>query len=49
MAKWDRGKLMEGKYFFYDDLEYKMDTWDYCTLKDRRFYTEITKGMPVLV
>ena len=22
MAKWDRGKLIEGKYFFFDNLEY---------------------------
>ena len=22
VAKWERGKLLEGKYFFYDNLEY---------------------------
>jgi len=22
VAKWDRGKLIEGKYFFFDNLEY---------------------------
>ena len=37
---------MEGKYFFYDELEYqKKEEWEYCTLADRRFYTEITKGL----
>ena len=56
VAKWDRGKLIEGKYFFYDDLEY-VDTskkesaepdkepWGYCTNKDRQFYTEVIKGL----
>ena len=40
VAKWERGKMIEGKYFL-DNLEYKKEDWDYCTLKDRRFYTEI--------
>ena len=53
MAKWDRGKLIDGKYFFFDNLEYidsdkqkvaKKDPWDYCTDKDRRFYTEVAKN-----
>ena len=34
-----------GKYFFYDDLEYQDGEWDYCTSKDRRFYTEVKKGL----
>ena len=50
VAKWDRGKLIEGKYFFYDNLEYidskKVENpWEYCTNKDRQFYTEIRKGL----
>lgn len=53
MAKWDRGKLLEGKYFFYDNLEFgakaedesTQANWDYCTIKDRRFYTEKLKGL----
>lgn len=49
VAKWDRGKLIDGKYFFYDNLEYNAnqdkDPWDYCTNKDRQFYTEILKGL----
>lgn len=45
VAKWERGKMIEGKYYFYDDLEYKKDDWDYCTLKNRQFYTEIKKGL----
>ena len=46
MAKWDRGKMIEGRYYFYDTLEFKdQDNWDYCTIKDRRFYTENLKGL----
>ena len=53
MAKWDRGKLIDGKYFFYDNLEFgaqagdeaSQQQWDYCTIKDRRFYTEKLKGL----
>ena len=45
VAKWDRGKLIDGKYFFYDNLEYSDNNWDYCTIKDRSFYTEILKGL----
>lgn len=40
VAKWERGKLIEGKYFFYDKLEFEDKTWKYSTQKDRRFYTE---------
>ncbi len=42
---WERGIMKDGKYFFYDDLEYKEDNWNYCTSKDRRFYTEVKKGL----
>ena len=45
VAKWERGKMIEGKYFFYDALEYKKENWDYCTLTNRQFYTEIIKGV----
>eukprot|EP00347_Sterkiella_histriomuscorum_P009913 403339397 len=45
VAKWDRGKLLEGNYFFYDKLEYNDGSWDYCTIKDRSFYTEKLKGL----
>ena len=45
VAKWDRGKLIEGNYFFYDNLEYNDANWDYCTIKDRSFYTEKLKGL----
>ena len=44
MAKWERGKMIEGQYFFHDDLKYDFDKWDYCTTTDRRFYAEIKKG-----
>ena len=45
VAKWDKGKLIEGQYFFYDNLQYQEDSWDYCTIKDRKFYTETMKGL----
>ena len=51
VAKWDRGKMIEGKYFFYDNLEYvdgkkkAAEPWEYCTNNDRSFYTEIMKGL----
>ena len=32
VAKWDRGKLIEGEYFFYDDLKFKDKEWNYCTI-----------------
>ena len=45
VAKWDRGKLIEGEYFFYDNLQFKDKEWNYCTIQDRRFYTEQLKGL----
>mmetsp|Transcript_25323 Transcript_25323/g.22348 ORF Transcript_25323/g.22348 Transcript_25323/m.22348 type:complete len:166 (+) Transcript_25323:53-550(+) len=44
-AKWERGKMMEGDYFFHDDLKYEFEEWDYCTEdQDRRFYYERKTG-----
>ena len=40
VAKWERGKMIGGEYFFYDDLKFKDKLWNYCTIEDRRFYTE---------
>ena len=37
--------MLDGKYFFFDDLELKEENWEYCTIKDRRFFTEVTKGL----
>lgn len=37
--------MIEGDYFFDDDLQYEFDNWDYCTEeKDRRFYYERQTG-----
>ena len=36
---------MEGNYFFYDNLGYADGSWEYCTIKDRKFYTETMKGL----
>jgi len=44
-AKWVRGKMVEGDYFFDDNLKYEFENWDYCTEeKDRRFYYERQTG-----
>ena len=37
--------MIEGKYYFYDELEYYKDNWNYCTITDRQFYTEIKKDL----
>ena len=37
--------MIEGEYFFYDDLKFKDKDWDYCTIQDRRYYTEQMKGL----
>ncbi len=48
-ATWNRGQAtgpgVGGKYIFKDQLEYGEDMWEYCTLKDRRFYSEICNGI----
>jgi len=48
VASWERGKMIEGKYLFYDNLEFDFankDDWKYCTKNDSRLYTEITQGL----
>lgn len=45
MAKWERGKLISGDYFFYDNLPYEEEGWNYSTQRDRSFYTEVLKGI----
>lgn len=37
---WAHGKQMEGKFTFYDGLEYAPEDWAYCTEGDRRFHSE---------
>ena len=37
--------MIGGEYFFYDDLKFKDKEWNYCTIEDRRFYTEQMKGL----
>ncbi|KAJ3127265.1 MORN repeat-containing protein 5 [Nowakowskiella sp. JEL0407] len=43
-AEWNKGKSSQGRYTFKDGLEYKLENWDYCTDKDRRFYSERVSG-----
>ncbi|XP_007442479.1 MORN repeat-containing protein 5 [Python bivittatus] len=40
-----RPRSAQGKYTFADGLEYKDHNWHYCDGYDRRFYTEICKGL----
>ena len=44
-AFWKEGKEVSGDYTFADGLEYEKKDWKYCTLDDRRFYTEIQDGL----
>lgn len=44
-AVWKNGRVVDGKYTFADGLEYSDDDWEYCDVYDRRFYTEICKGL----
>ena len=41
----NQGILQQGKYYFKDELAYKPSGWDYCTVKDRRFWDEIKNGI----
>jgi len=37
--------MIDGDYFFDDELKYEFESWDYCTEeKDRRFYYERLTG-----
>ncbi len=47
VGAWKRGKLVHGKYFFQDNLEYRPENWQYCTDGDRRFWTEIQNGIRI--
>mgnify|MGYP000523907321 CR=1 FL=1 len=44
-ATWERGKILEGEYEFYDGLMYDLGNWNYCTLSDRRVFIECRKGI----
>ena len=35
-AKWDRGNMMIGDYYFEDNLKYEFQEWKYCTGEDKR-------------
>jgi hypothetical protein len=43
-ADWELGKASNEQYTFKDGLKYKIDSWDYCTVQDRRFYSERVNG-----
>jgi hypothetical protein len=45
VAKWNKGKLVNGTYFYHDELKYSTQDWSYCTDADRRFWTGIQHGI----
>lgn len=48
-AIWERGRAVGegtgGRYTFHDGLEYEESDWEYCDGTDRRFYSEICRGI----
>ncbi len=42
---WNLGKKVSGDYFFFDDLKFEEENWDYCIGKDRRFNYERNNGI----
>lgn len=40
-AEWKEGIAIEGAYTFPDGLQHKRDEWEYCSPKDRRFFSEL--------
>ncbi|CAD8111804.1 unnamed protein product [Paramecium sonneborni] len=44
-AKWERGKMLDGTYFFEDHLKYEPIDWKYCIGDDRRFHQEIKQSI----
>ncbi|XP_063492098.1 MORN repeat-containing protein 5 isoform X3 [Symphalangus syndactylus] len=44
-AIWENGLAIKGTYTFADGLHYDEKNWHYCDGYDRRFYTEIPKGL----
>eukprot|EP01116_Phalansterium_solitarium_P010629 TRINITY_DN2563_c0_g1_i2.p1 TRINITY_DN2563_c0_g1~~TRINITY_DN2563_c0_g1_i2.p1 ORF type:complete len:123 (-),score=25.12 TRINITY_DN2563_c0_g1_i2:411-779(-) len=45
-ATWVNGKAVNARYTFSDGLQYdESASWPYCTGTDRRFYTEILRGI----
>jgi len=45
IAKWDKGKLVHGTYYYDDELQYFSKDWSYATDADRRFWTGIQNGI----
>lgn len=45
VAKWEHGKLLSGEYFFFDDLKFETENWDYCVGEDRQFNYERHNGI----
>ncbi|XP_037547895.1 MORN repeat-containing protein 5 [Nematolebias whitei] len=43
-ATWENGIAKQGSLTFADGLKYEENNWDYCTVNDRRFYSERCNG-----
>ena len=48
-AEWERGRAVGpgsgGQYTFKDGLQYEESEWKYCDGIDRRFWTEVCRGI----
>jgi hypothetical protein len=44
-ARWEHGKIITGRYEFSDGLGFQAKDWEYCTGKDRRFFSEHVNGL----
>ncbi|XP_014275921.1 MORN repeat-containing protein 5 isoform X1 [Halyomorpha halys] len=44
-AFWIQGVAFNPHYVFPDGLHYEYKDWDYCTMPDRRFFSEFDKGL----
>jgi len=42
---WKEGKMINGDYYFFDDLKFEEGKWDYCTGQDRSFNFERKNGI----
>jgi len=45
VGEWSNGEVVSGQYIFQDGLKYESEDWEYCDGYDRRFYTEICRGL----
>eukprot|EP00618_Florenciella_parvula_P019753 CAMPEP_0119541512 /NCGR_PEP_ID=MMETSP1344-20130328/53000_1 /TAXON_ID=236787 /ORGANISM="Florenciella parvula, Strain CCMP2471" /LENGTH=205 /DNA_ID=CAMNT_0007585501 /DNA_START=124 /DNA_END=738 /DNA_ORIENTATION=- len=42
---WDNGREAGGQFIFNDGLPFTKENWNYCSVKDRRFWSEYADGI----